>query len=267
MKLFACICNQPQRLSVALAPVRAALIAQPPVSRWGLGYIQGGDVLLVRTPKASLSAVDLAGPLTAEIKTDCAIAQAIRDNGVSLGGTDNTPPFRFRRWMYAHTGLDSALFLDDIAPRLLEHVPEYLRRNLKGRTPAELTFHVFLAMLHDEGNLEDPNLPPAATRRALAATLRLVSAELARAGKPSAVVGSVAVTNGRSMIVAHLDEPLRLRRLWITGDRGERDPAFRGFLLVAGGDGDPKDGFEDVPPHRAVLISRDLQVAFADLAP
>ena len=62
MKLFARICNQPQRLSVALAPVRAALIAQPPVSRWGLGYIQGGDVLLVRPPKPSATPGDLAGP-------------------------------------------------------------------------------------------------------------------------------------------------------------------------------------------------------------
>jgi len=269
MKLFACICNQPQRLPLALAPVRAALMAQPPVSRWGLGYIQGGDVLLVRTPKASAVPVDLAGPLTAEIKTDCAIAQAISEEGSTLGGTDNTPPFRFRRWMYAQTGLDSQLFADDIAPRLLDHIPEYLRRNVRGRTPAELTFHVFLAMLHDEGSIDDPNVPPAATRRALAATLRLVAAELARAGRPQ-TMGNVALTNGRSMVVAHLDSPLRLRRLWVAGERNERNEnheSFRGFLLVSGGDGDPKDGFEDVPPHRAVLISRDLQLSFADLEP
>src|ERR1043165_1793642 len=124
MKLFACICNQPQRLPVALAPVRAALIAQPPVSRWGLGYIQGGDVLLVRTPKSSNTPVDLAGPLTAEIKTDCVIAQAMRDEGATPGGTDNTPPFRFRRWMFAQSGLTGELFADEIAPRLLEHIPE-----------------------------------------------------------------------------------------------------------------------------------------------
>jgi len=53
MKLFACMCNQPQRLWAALAPVRAALVAHPPVSRWGMAYSQGGDVLLVRTPKSS----------------------------------------------------------------------------------------------------------------------------------------------------------------------------------------------------------------------
>jgi len=264
MKLFACMCNQPQRLAAALAPVRPTLIAQPPIKRWGLGYVQGGDVLLVRTPKSSELPVDLAAPLS-ELRTDCAIAMAVTDETSTLGGTDNTPPFRFRRWMYAQTGILDNHGLEDVTPRLLEHIPEYLRRNIKGRTPAEVAFHVFLAMLHDEGHIDDPNLPVTTTRRALGATLRLINAELEKSGKAT-VVGNVALTNGRSMVVARIDEPLRLRRLFVTGDRGERDD-FRGVVLVSGGDGDPHDGFEDVPANHSVLISRDLKVTFADLAP
>jgi hypothetical protein len=267
MKLFACMCNQPQRLWAALAPVRSVLVAQPPVTRWGLAYAQGGDVLLVRTPKSSTKPVDLASPL-AEIPTDCAIAHGTRDERYS--GTDNTPPFRFRRWMFSQTGDPD---LDAAAPRLLEHIPEYLRRNLKGRTPGELVFHVFLAMLHDEGSVDDANLPVQATRRTLAATVRLVTAEHARAnpGAEPVQLGNIAVSNGRSMVVARLLEPLRLRRLWVErrdrpGARGERDESFRGVLLVSGGDGDPHDGFEDVPAQRAVLVTRDLQVQLADLA-
>jgi hypothetical protein len=264
MKLFACMCNQPQRLAAALAPVRATLIAPPPVKRWGLGYVQGGDVLLVRTPKSSLLPVDLSAPLS-EIRTDCAIAIAVGGDPSTLGGTDNTPPFRFRRWLYAQTGLLDTQGLEEVSPRLLEHIPEYLRRNIKGRTPAELAFHLFLAMLHDEGHIDDPNLPVTATRRALGATLRLINAELEKAGKAT-VMGNVALTNGRSMVVARIDEPLRVRRLFVTGDRGERDD-FRGVVLVSGGDGDPRDGFEDVAANHTVLISRDLQVTLADLAP
>ncbi len=264
MKLFACMCNQPQRLAAALAPVRATLIAQPPVLRWGLGYVQGGDVLLVRTPKSSQAPVDLAAPLS-EIRTDCAISIAVQGEPTALGGTDNTPPFRFRRWMYAQSGILDTRGLEDVAPRLLEHIPDYLRRNIKGRTPAELAFHLFLAMLHDEGHIDDPNLPVTATRRALGATVRLINAELEKAGKAT-VMGNIALTNGRSMVVAGIDEPLRLRRLFVTGDRGERDD-FRGVILVSGGDGDPHDGFEDVPASHSVLISRDLKVTFADLAP
>ncbi len=262
MKLFACMCNQPQRLWAALAPVRPALVAQPPVSRWGLGYSQGGDVLLARTPKSSTKPVDLAGPL-AEISTDCAIAQAITDDRFS--GTDNTPPFRFRRWMFAQTGQPD---LDAATPRLLEHIPEYLRRNLKGRTPGELVFHVFLAMLHDEGSVDEANLPVTATRRALAATIKLVASEQARAGVEGGVnFGNIVTSNGRSMVLARLDHPLRLRRLWVNNDRDERDDSFRGLVLVSGGDGDPKDGFEDIPPQRAVMIQRDLSVQLTDLNP
>lgn len=262
MKLFACMCNQPQRLAAALAPVRPTLIAQPPVKRWGLGYVQGGDVLLVRTPKSSEQPVDLAAPLS-ELRTDCAIAIAVQDGGATLGGTDNTPPFRFRRWMHAQTGLLDAHGLEEVTPRLLEHVPEYLRRNIKGRTPSEAAFHLFLSKLHAEVQLDEPNLPVAVTRRALAATVRAINAALEQAGK-AALLGTIAVTNGRSMVVARLDEPLRLRRLFVIGERGERED-FRGVILVAGGDGDSHDGFEDVPAGHCVLISRDLKVELADL--
>ena len=266
MKLFACMCNQPQRLAEALAPVRAALVAEGPVSRWGMGYMQGEDALLVRTPKASAQPIDLAAPLYEALLpgSDCVIVQAVRDTREpALGGTDNTPPFRYRRWMYAQTG---QLELSDAAPRLLAHVPEYLRRNLRGRTPAELMFHVFLALLHDEGSLDDPHLHAQAMRRALASMLKLVATELAAAGQPDAGFGNIAVTNGRAMVCARLEAPLRLRRLWVLDDRGERDPGFRGVLVVSHGDVDPAAGFEDVAPRSAVLIARDLQFHLADLS-
>jgi glutamine amidotransferase len=260
MKLFACMCNQPLRLWSALAPIRPVLLAQPPVTRWGMAYAQSGDVLLVRTPKSSAKPVDLAGPL-AEIATDCAIGQGVSDERYT--GTDNTPPFRFRRWMFAQSGQPD---FDAIGPRLLANVPEYLRRNLRGKSPGELVFHVFLAMLHDEGAVDEPNIPVQTTRRALAATIKLVSSEQARAGIAEGGLGNIVVSNGRSMIIAHSETPLRLRRLWVLDDKGARDEAFRGVLFVSGGDGEAKDGFEDVP-NGAVLISRDLQVSFSDLNP
>src|SRR3569623_1241041 len=263
MKLFACMCNQPKRLWTALAPVRPVLSAGPPVTRWGLAYSQGGDVLLVRTPKSSATPIDLAAPL-AEIPPDCAIGQAVNDE--CFGGTDDTPPFRFRRWMFAMTGTPN---LDGAAPRLLEHIPEYLRRNLKGKTPGELVFHVFLAMMHDEGSVDDPNVSTAATRRALAATMKLVRNEAA-ATAGDLKLGNLALSNGRSMVVARVDEePLRLRKLWVpmNDERGARDESFRGVLLVSGGDGDAKDGFEDMPARHAVLISRDLSFSLAGLEP
>ena len=260
MRLFAVMCNQPQRLTEAVAPVRAALVAPPPVSRWGLGYVQGGEALLVRTPRSSVNPVDLFAPLL-EIHTDCAIAQSVNDTRVS--GTDNTPPFRFRRWMFAQTG--DADF-EAVWPRLLEHVPDYMRRNLKGRMSAELTFHVLLAMLHDTGGVDDPNLPLATTRRAVGAALALISSELTKAAV-GAKIGNLVVSNGRSLVAARVDEPLWLRRLHVRGERTDRDESFRGVLLVSGHATSPGEGFEEVPAHQTVLVSRDLRIDLGTLEP
>ena len=52
-----------------------------------------------------------------------------------------------------------------------------------------------------------------------------------------------------------------------SGPKGAGDDSFRGVLLVSGGDGEPSQGFEDVPPDRAVLVTRDLQVQLSDLNP
>ena len=80
-------------------------------------------------------------------------------------------------------------------------------------------------------------------------------------------LGAIAVSNGRSMVVARINDVVRLRKLWVNGERGDRDDSFRGVLLVSGGDGEAKDGFEDVPAQHAVLISRNLDFQLADLNP
>lgn len=272
MKLFACMCNQPQRLWAALAPVRPALVAQPPVSRWGLAYGQSGDVLLIRTPKASDKPVDLAAPL-AEIHTDCAIGQAVPAVAAERWiGTDDTPPFRYRRWMFAHTG---SVVLDPEAPELRNEIPEFLRRNIRGHTSAELLFHLFLARLHSAGAIDDPNLPVATTKRALAATVRLVEhakpaqTDSATSGTPAGL-GTLVASNGRSMVAVCVRGSLRVRRLRLDGDlshaRGSGNAHdFRGVLLVSGGSSGASDGFEEVPAHRAVVVQRNLQFEVADL--
>jgi len=258
MRLFACMCNQPQRLPEAIAPVRASLVAAPPVSRWGLGYVQGGEVLLVRTPRPSSTPVDLYEAM-ARIQSDCVIGHAVSDR--RFAGTDNTPPFRFRRWMFAQTGQAR---VDEVWPALIESVPDYLRRNVKGKTSAELCFHVTLAMLHDAGGVDDPNLPLATMRASLASAVKLVASHLRKAGVEEPL-GNVVMSNSRALVAARLGVPLYLRRLHVPGERRERDETFRGVLLLAADGPHPGEGFEEVPEGSAVMVSRDLRVDMAPL--
>jgi hypothetical protein len=136
---------------------------------------------------------------------------------------------------------------------------------VKGKTSAELTFHVMLAQLHESGAVDDPNLPLATTRTTLGAAVRLIRGALADAGVTDRL-GNVMASNSRSLIAARLDdEPLYMRRLHVTGERKERDETFRGVLLLSADGPHPGEGFEEVPVGSAVMISRDLRVDLAAL--
>ena len=210
MKLFACMCNQPQRLSAALAPVRATLVAQPPVSRWGLGYIQGGDVLLVRTPKSSTTPVDLAAPL-AEIATDCAIAQAVDDDARTAAPTtrrrSDTGAGCSRRPARRISMRDRAAPAR-ARPRVPAPQPQgpHARRARVPRVPLDAARRG----QHRRSEPADRRHAPRARGDAPAGRRR--SSRRLEIGDRAAL-GNVALTNGRSMVVARLDEPLRLRRL------------------------------------------------------
>ncbi len=277
MSLLACMCNQPQRLAEALAPVRAALVAPGPIARWGMGYIHGGEVLLSRTPRSVGADGDAEldfFPLIEPIKSDCIIGHAgVRDDEPDTA-TEATQPFRFRRWMLAQDG--PARVAPEAWTELAERVPEFLRRTLRGRSAGELTLHLLVAALHDHGGLDDPNLPSPVVRRALADTLALLAGAAAPRGaawRP----GTVAVSNSRALWVARpaaeaagaagaaiAGAPIYVRRLQVHNDRGQRDDSFRGVLVTCGLP--PGDGAEEVPAGSLVSVSRDLRVDLAPLA-
>lgn len=255
--LFGCICNQPQRVLEALEPVRDLLVTGGPTSRFGLAYVQSGEVLLSGTPAANPDPIDFY-PEIERRPSDYLIGHAFGHDG--RRGTANTQPFRFRRWMFAMEG-ESPDF-DQIAPRLLEHIPPYLRRNIKGKSQAEHIFHVFLALLHDAGAIDDPNLDPTHTRRMLRDALALSLGAFTAAGIAPAL-GNVVLSNSRSMLAARLDLPLYLRRLKVPVS--PRDPeTFRGVLALSTAS-DPGEGFEEIPTRSALAIQREILTDIASL--
>src|SRR5204862_2830414 len=128
-----------------------------------------------------------------------------------LRGDANTQPFRYRRWFFAQEGAGPGPeLLAEVMPQLLQHIPDYLRRNIRGRSPAEQVFHLFLSMLHDAGTLDDPNLAPAHIRRALRDTVAFVDALVAGSGT-AWPHGNIILSNSRSMMAVRLGGPLVVR--------------------------------------------------------
>lgn len=256
-RLFGCICNQPERLVPALEPVREVLRAEGPISRWGLGYVQSGEVLLSRHP-LPVGEHDFYEAL-GDLQSDYVIGFAADEDGYT--GNANTQPYRFRHWFYAQSGETERA--EELYEALGQHLPAFLGRNVKGKAPAELVFHLFLSMLHDAGQIDDPNLDPQITRQVLRDTLAFVSSTIEKVGGTGGP-GNLVVSNSRSMLAIRLAKPLFLRRLKQQEDPKRPDTEFKAVLVV---DGDelPGEGFEELPPRSVLAISRDVTTDISEL--
>lgn len=257
--LLGIICNQPERMARALEPVREVLVAPAPVARWGLGYAQGGEILLSRSPRLHTENVDFFAAFQG-LRSDCVIAHACPPD--DFAGNINTQPFRYRQWMFAQEGC--APSAPAVQATVFEHIPDFLQRNIHGRTLDEQLFHVFLGHLHRVGSLDEAQLSPERTCELITEALRTFRSAVTETGV-AVELGNVMVSNGRSFVAIRLAQPLYLRRLTIPAPRSGRDDSFRGVLVVSASSA-PGEGFEEIPIHTALRVSRDVHTDIAPLA-
>ena len=151
-RLFGIIGNRPDLTARVLAFESEALRARSkgePLG-WGLGFYQGGEVLIRRRPIDERPELDVAS-LAADVRADLLLGH-VRHATVGALRTENTHPFRYRQWLFAQTG--TVYDFEQVRERLVGSVPEFLRSGIRGETDAEVVFHVFLSFLHDAGLLE-----------------------------------------------------------------------------------------------------------------
>ena len=131
---------------------------------YGFGYYQAGNVLLGKRPTgapAQLSLPDLVGRVDSE-----ALLVHARRATIGKAKDENTHPFRFRRWLFAHDGTIEGF--EQVKPKLLAGLPDFLRRHIGGDTDSEHAFMWFAeAAQGRRGRLDDLDLD-AAGRRARA---------------------------------------------------------------------------------------------------
>jgi glutamine amidotransferase len=174
------------------------VVAKGTTLGWGIGFYQAGEVLLRRRPIDERAEIDVAS-LAKDLRADVLIGH-VRAATVGNLRTENTHPFRYRQWLFAHTGtVDGYGRLRD---RVSESLPEFLRRNVRGDTDSELLFHLFLSFLHDAGQLGGGHVDPEATRAALRATLSLIDRLRAEDGGSNHDMNML-VTDGEHMVAMH----------------------------------------------------------------
>jgi glutamine amidotransferase len=211
-RLFGIIGNRPDLAARVLAFEAEALRARSkggaPLG-WGLGFYQGGEVLMRRRPIDERADIDVAR-LAVDVRADLVVGH-VRHATVGALRTENTHPFRYRQWLFAQAGTVSEF--DQVRERLVASVPEFLRGGIRGDTDAEVVFHVFLSFLHDAGRLNDGLVEPPLIREALRSSLAVVDGMTAEVGVEAAKL-NLMVSNGDQLIAVHRsDAAMRLRVL------------------------------------------------------
>jgi glutamine amidotransferase len=190
---------------------------------------------------------------------------------------ENTHPFRFRRWLFAHDGTIEGF--DRVRPKLLATLPDFLRRAVAGDTDSEHAFMYFLKLLKDDAGLDDHDLDANVAARALARTVRQIEAWCREVGEQRSGRLSFVATNGRVLVATRRGGPLYYALLEgivpcaldeIDLATAESDPRVRPHRLVKAVALATRlrqpNGFIEVPEGAAIAVSRTLQVAVTPIA-
>jgi glutamine amidotransferase len=246
---------------------RSLNVRRPPrvTPGWGVGFYQGGEILLKRRPiddRPEISLVDL----TRDLRADALVAH-VRLATVGAPRTENTHPFRYRQWLFANTGTVAAF--STVRGRLAESLPQFLHRDVRGETDSELLFHLFLSFLHDVGELDRPAVESEKAVAGLRGAVALVDRLCAEEGaEPSAL--NILLANPEYLVAVHAGDAMGYRvfegtrdleRLFGNGGLGRmRIPDYaesRVTLVAADFDEAPlPDEWTRVPDRAIVTLTR-----------
>jgi glutamine amidotransferase len=209
-KVLAVLTSDPNLIRCELARLagEVMLSATPEANAVGLGSYAQDVVLLQRyASEAALPALDELGSPESEVVL---LHSAGLPVGVSL--EENTQPFRFRHWLFAHVGALAGF--EDVRPKLLSLLPEHLQRQLRGDTDSEAAFALFLKHLRDTGRTEDRGLDAATGAQLLGKTARVLEDLVREAGATGRSALNFVATNGRMLLASRSGpEPLYYRLL------------------------------------------------------
>jgi predicted glutamine amidotransferase len=241
---------------------------------YGFGSYGAGDVLLGKRPSGAPTPLGI-GELGGAVDSEALVVHA-RTATVGNLKDENTHPFRFRRWLFAHDGTVEGW--EQVRPRLLAALPDFLRRTIQGETDSEHVFTWFLKLLRDEGRLDSLDIDAATAGQALGRAVRQIDTWSREVGAQRQSAMNLVATNGRVMVATRRGRPLHYALLegivpcprdGIDAASPESDPRVRPhrrvkavcFATLLGN----ANGFIEVPEGSVVAVGRTLQVTVSAL--
>lgn len=228
---------------------------------WGIGFYQAGEVLHKKRPKLDEGPIDWE-TVARGVRSDAVVIH-FRRATVGDFRADNTHPFRMGPWLFAHNGTVEGFAA--IKDRLLEPLPDFLRRNVRGSTDSEHVFHVLLSFLHDRGQLDHPDAEDKVVLGAIRSTVELIDRHCAEIGAPEAALNFI-LTNGRHMYAVRRQAPFYyVERNGLPSDSAPQTAgAFRYVLVFSDGEKVPM-GYTALESNTVLIIDRNLETTTVKL--
>lgn len=267
-RLLGYMANRADRLRDALHQERAAITLAPGSTPdgWGMGFYQGGEVLHKKRPQLSGEQVDWES-IAGDVRSNCVVAH-LRQATVGDFRAENTHPFRMRQWLFAHNGTIERF--GALRERLLETMPDFVRRNVRGDTDSEHVFAAILSFLHDEGQIDNPDVDDKPVIHAIRSAVSLLDRLTGEVDAKPAGLNFV-LTNGRKMFALRRGSPMAfVERQGLHDPENERTSnvslretaeaaALRYVLVVSDGPTQPA-GYSSMEDSSLLIIDRDLRV-------
>ena len=267
-RLLGYMASRADGLRDALHQERDALAMEPAThpNGWGVGFYQGGEVLHRKRPLRDDEPFDWQ-QVVRDVRSDCVLVH-LRHATVGDFRTENTHPFRMRSWLFAHNGTIHRF--DAVRERMLEQLPDFLRRNIRGNTDSEHLFHVILSFLHDAGGIDNLNIQPKTVISAVRSAVAMVDRLGAEVSAPPGTL-NLMLTNGQHMYALRRGAPLMYVArqglhdpLEKTGEHRivsrRNDPSALRYVLVVSDGAAVPPSYQIVEDGTVCTIDRELNV-------
>ena len=204
-RAFGMLSNDPKRLECFLFARQQELAPQPGVrpDGVGIGYYVNAEPLLSKRPtpdEGELTCYRFAKGIHSD-----ALMMHVRLSPGEAWKVENTHPFRFRNWIFAHTGAIAGF--EGVSTKLFFSLPGHLQRNIRGNTDSEVAFHIFLDVLGRKRPVDASDVRLSEVADALVKTVAILEDATKSAG-PSGM--NFIAMNGQIMAGIRLGAPMSL---------------------------------------------------------
>jgi hypothetical protein len=196
-----------ERVACAMHELQDVLVASEG-SGYGVAHYTDDALLLNRRPGVDVGG-HAFGEFSGAVQSRVLVAHAFPTTEQKVQARD-LHPFKYRNWAFGCTGRmpEGEAAVEMVRGGLLNSIPDFIRRDMKGHSCAEALFLHFLWRLHESGQLTTHERSAEEVARALRLSLDQIQGLATEAGETEPLGLNALTTDGQALYVLRRGAPI-----------------------------------------------------------